>query len=324
MGKPTPIDSELLVLYLAGEADDAQQQAVAVWAAASPDNAAELTRMKTLWDLGGTASEVPEVDVDMAWSRVETRIAEEEGRRRIRPIGGGASGWTRWFAAAAVLAGLVFAVRWFFQPRVDSYMAVAEAVQAELKDGSRAVLSPGTSMDLRLGRTRQVQLRGEAYFEVVRDSVRPFEVECGDVLVTVLGTAFEVSAYDTADAVLVRVRSGRVRVGAGGDTLELTAGQHARYDNQKHVLERRSAPPAEVWGIRILQFEEASLVQVVQQLERLYKVPIDVRHAAIGRCTLTAEFDDEPIEVILGVIAETFGLELSKDSNGYVLDGQGC
>ncbi len=318
------MDSELLALYLAGECDAAQQQAVEAWAAASPENAVELARMKALWDLGGAASEVPEVDVDAAWTRLETRIAEEEGRGRIRPIGGGASGWTRWFAAAAVLAGLVFAVRWFLQPGADSYMATVEAVRTELNDGSRAVLSPGSSMDVRLGRTRQVQLRGEAYFEVVRDSVRPFEVEGGDVLVTVLGTAFEVSAYDTADAVLVRVRSGRVRVAAGGDTLELTAGQHARYDRQKHVLERRAAPPAEVWGIRILQFEEASLVQVVQQLERLYKMPIDLRNEAIGRCSLTAEFDDEPIEVVLGVIAETFGLELTKDRNGYALDGQGC
>lgn len=324
MEMPPSIDSDLLALYLAGEADAAQRQAVETWAAVSPENAAELARMRTLWDLGGAASGMPEVDIDAAWSRLEVRIAEAEGRGRIRSIGGGVPGWTRWFAAAAVLAGLVFAVRWFFQPRADSYMALTEAVEAELNDGSRAVLSPGTSMDVRLGRTRKVRLEGEAYFEVARDSVRPFQVESGDVLVTVLGTEFEVSAYDTADVVLVRVRSGRVRVGVGDDTIELGAGQHARYDKQKHLLERRAAPPAEVWGIRILQFEEASLVQVVDQLERLYQVPIDLRHEAIGRCTLTAEFEDEPIEVILGVITETFGLDLTKDSKGYALDGQGC
>lgn len=325
MSDNTPIPSDLLATYLAGEADAAQRQAVEDWAAASPENDRELERMRKLWDLGAEAQAVPEVDVDAAWGRVEARIAEAEGRGRVRSIGGGGGTWTRWLAAAAVVAGLVFAARWFLQPRAVEHVAQAEAVEVLLADNSRSVLSPGSRMEERMGKRRAIRLEGEAYFEVQRDEQRPFSVEAGDLLVTVLGTAFEVSAYDTSEFVQVRVRSGRVRVEAGGRTLDLGAGEHVRFDKERHFLERKPAPPAEVWGIRILHFEDATLGQVAAQLERIYTVRITLGNDRIVACRLTAEFDDELIDTILSVIAETFGLQVERSADGtYTLNGDGC
>lgn len=323
MNDPKPISSDLLASYLAGEADTAQREVVQDWAAASPENARELERMRTLWDLGAEATAMPGVDVDAAWGRVEARIAEAEGRGRVRPIGSGTN-WVRWMSAAAVVAGLVFAARWSFRPKVEQYVAVGTAAEVVLADNSRSVLAPGSSMDVRMGKVRNVRLTGAAYFDVQRDEGRPFVVEGGDVSVTVLGTSFEVDAHDTSEVVLVRVRSGRVRVVAGTDTVVLQAGTHAVYHKERHFLERKAAPPAEVWGLRILQFEGATLDQVAVQLERIYKVRIGLRNESIAACRLTAEFDDETIAVILSVIAETFGLEVEERNGDYLIDGDGC
>ena len=123
----------------------------------------------------------------------------------------------------------------------------------------------------------------------------------------------------------MRVRSGSVRVASGEDTVELKAGEHARYHRTRHFLEREPAPPAEVWGLRILQFEEATLQQVADQLQRIYDVQIDLRNPSINGCKLTAEFDNESIAAILNVIADTFGLELRQQEESYfILDGEGC
>lgn len=321
--RPTPIDSELLAKFMAGEAGDTERAAVEQWVAASEANGRELQRMQRIWEWGAAGTDLPALDVDAAYERLSARIAQEEGGGRVIPIHRTWS-WTTWVAAAAVITGLVFAIRWFLQPGTERYTAEAVHVTAVLADSSEVTLSPGSHLDVRLSNKRRVKLQGEAYFEVQRDETRPFTVESGEVLVTVLGTAFEVSAYDTADAVLVRVRSGRVRVEAGTDVVELTAGQHARFDKGRHFLERKAAPPAEAWGVRILHFEEAGLKEVVAQLERLYPVRITLANEALQRCKLTAEFDDETIEVILGVIAETFGLELQQNENGFLLDGNGC
>lgn len=317
------IDSDLLARYITGEADPAQHVRVEEWAAASADHAQELERMRRIWQLGAEAEPVHQTDVDAAWSKLEQRIAGDEGRGRIRPIRGGGGGARRW-AAAAALVGVLLAGWWLLQPGTQRYVADAAAVEARLADSSRAVLSPASAMAVRMGRQRRVELSGEAYFEVMRDAGRPFVVETEQVVVTVLGTAFEVSAYDSSAVVRVRVRSGRVQVAAAGDTVTLTAGQHAVFHKQRHVLERRPAPPAEAWGNRILQFEEASLRQVAEQLQRSYGVRIALRSEAIARCTITAEFDDEPIERILAVIADTFGLELTGSGDEFALDGEGC
>ncbi len=321
---PDPsIDSDLLARYLMGEADDAQRRAVEDWCAAAPENARELERMRVVWDLGGEATTMDGPDVDLAWQRLEARISAAEGRGRVRGIVGGRL-W-RWMAAAAVLTGLVFAVRWFARPTPIEHLARVEVVQVLLADSSRCVLAPGSRMRERMGERREVQLQGSAYFEVRRDEQRPFIVEAGDLDVTVLGTAFEVSAHDTAMLITVRVRSGRVRVEADGASLVLGAHEHAVYHRGGHVLERRPAPPAESWGVRVLHFENASLDQVAAHLERSHGVRIMLMNDRVAACRLTAEFDDEPIDSILEVIAGTFGLDVERAADGtYLVQGDGC
>ncbi|MBK9177618.1 MAG: FecR domain-containing protein [Flavobacteriales bacterium] len=352
------IDSDLLARYIAGEADAAQRAQVEAWVALNPANAEELDRMQRIWSitadaavialdeemrawavgaeaeakakeaeerawaLGEAAATRAWMMEDSAWAKVQDRIAEAEGKGRVIPMR--RMQWQRWAVAAAVVAGVLFAARWIMQPPMEQFASLHEPMDVLLADSSAVVLSPGTTMDARMGRERSIKLKGEAYFAVQRDEARPFVVDAGDVQVMVLGTAFTVSAYDSSEIVEVRVRSGRVRVEAGPDTLVLTAGQHARYRKSRHLLERAPAAPAEVWGWRIIHFDRAPLDEVTRQLERIYKVQVSLSHAGLARCTLTAEFDDEPIEAILGVIADTFGFTLTRDGNSYALDGEGC
>lgn len=322
---PASIDSDLLALYLTGEADAGQRLEVEQWAAASEENTQELDRMRRIWDISETAADIPAFNLDAAFSKVEARIAEVEGKGRVIPIGTGPR-WMAWIAAAAVIAGLVFAAQFFWRtPQPEVLLAEASPIEATLEDNSNVVLSAGSRMEVLIEKERHVKLEGQAYFEVKRDERKPFIVETGDVLVTVLGTSFTVTAYDTSEFVLVRVRSGLVRVAGGEDSVELKAGEHARYHRTRHFLERAPAPPAEVWGLRILQFEEATLQQVADQLQRIYDVQIDLRNPAIGSCQYTGEFDNESIAYILTVIAETFSLELRQAEERYfILDGEGC
>jgi transmembrane sensor len=322
---PAAIDSNLLTRHLTGETDEAEARAVEAWAAASEANRGELERMRRIWELSGTTTDIPPFNVDAAFANVEARIADAEGKGRIRSIGS-RNRWMPWLAAAAVIAGLVFAAQLFWRsPQPEMLFADASPVELVLKDSSNVVLAAGSRMDVLMNARRHVTLQGQAYFEVKRDEQRPFIVETGDVRVSVLGTAFTVIAYDTSIFVLVRVRSGLVRVEGGKDSVELKAGEHARYHRSRHFLERVPAAPAEVWGLRILQFENATLHQVAEQLQRIYHVQIDLRNPAIMGCTYTAEFDNEEITAILRVIADTFGLELRQaGKDHFMLDGEGC
>jgi len=316
-------DSERLARYLSGEADAAERMAVEQWAASDPANAHELEVLRQVW--GSAEGDVaPEVDVDAAWKMVSARIAEAEGRRRVIPLGGRNTA-LRWLAAAAVVTGLFVGVRFLFSNRPQDLMANTQHLRSTLADSSVVTLSPGSRLSARMSGERHIALNGEAYFDVERDTKRPFVVETDGVTVTVLGTAFEVSAFDTASSVLIRVRHGKVRVLAGTDSVVLVAGGYARYNKAAHLLERLAAPPAEVWGDRIIQFQDAPMPEVLEQLQRLFSVKVRLGNDGLAKCQLTATFEDEPIDYILRVIADTYTLKLTEETPGsYVLDGTGC
>lgn len=320
MDEPLDITSEQLARYVAGEADVTERSLVERWAAANEDNRRELEAMLAIWS--ESSDPAPAVDVDAAWQKVRSRIDGVTRSGRIIPL------WQRpvmrWAAAAAVVAGL-FGIGRLFTPTGQELVAFAEPVTMRLKDSSEVVLSPGSRIDARMGRERAIALEGKAWFEVAHDPEHPFVVRSGELEVAVLGTGFEVSAYDTSKTWAVRVRHGRVRVVAGSEHVELTAGQRVRFNRNSGALEPEKPVTVEAWGDRIVQFQNAALGDVVVELQRIYHVRVDLSNASLRRCRLTATFEDEPIDQVLTVIAGTFGLRVTRPAaDNYLLEGDGC
>ncbi|MCB0786590.1 MAG: hypothetical protein KDC02_20580, partial [Flavobacteriales bacterium] len=106
--------SELLARYVAGEADASERERVQRWAAEDPTHARELERFQQLWDWTEDLPAAFEPDVDRAWQRVASHMAGFGGSRVIpfRTV-------TRLLAAAAMLTGLFFAVRFFLATPVE-------------------------------------------------------------------------------------------------------------------------------------------------------------------------------------------------------------
>lgn len=320
MDEPIDISSEQLARYVAGEADAAERALVERWAASADANRRELDAMLAIWSMSGDPA--PSVDVDAAWNKVRARMEAGAGRGRIIPL------WQRtafrWAAAAAVVIGL-FGILRVLSPSEQDLVAYTEPVTSRLTDSSEVVLSPGSRLEARMGRERSIALNGKAWFEVARDTEHPFIVRSGDLEVTVLGTGFEVSAYDTSNMWTVRVRHGRVRVEAGGERVELVAGERVRLDRHPRAFTREGPVTVEAWGERIVQFQNAPMSEVVVELQRIYHVRVDLSNEALAKCRLTATFEGEPIDQVLRVIAGTFGLRVTKPApDNYLLEGDGC
>jgi transmembrane sensor len=313
------LEDDALTRYVVGEADAAERERVEQRASRDIGYAKELEAQQRVWALareGGTAK----VDVDAAWAAVQKRLPAERGRvlpwraLHTRP----------WLAAAAVVTGLFFAVRLLW-PNNAQHLVATTTLHSKLDDGSTVHLSEGSELSARMGKRREVHLSGGAYFEVSEDKAHPFVVQAGEVSVTVLGTGFSVEEQASDSTVLVRVRHGKVRVNTPRESATLGPGDRVRYRGGVGLLERPLAPPVQVWGDRVLQFDRASLLQVTEQLSRTFEVPIALRRVELERCMLTATFENEPISTVLQVVAETFGLQVLKDKQGgYALDGVGC
>lgn len=247
--------------------------------------------------------------------------------------------FSRWKAALGVTTALVVvaaAMLWLGWPLESNPWTDAslEARTFSTQEGQRAVirLIDGTrvhlNVDSRLtlsatfGETRRgVQLEGEAFFEVTKDSTRPFVVRTDGAVTRVLGTSFDVSTYPEDDGTKVVVSEGRVEVhsdrpSAGRGSQEgvvLTKRQMGRLLRSGEQVVRKNLDVDRHlgWMEGRLVFEEAPFKEVVRKLERWYAITINLEEGTpIPQGHLNARFaEDQPLNEVLSVVATAFGLE---------------
>jgi ferric-dicitrate binding protein FerR (iron transport regulator) len=176
---------------------------------------------------------------------------------------------------------------------------------------------------------REVRLAGEAWFDVVRDTLRPFRIDAGSALVEVLGTSFNVNAYRENPVVEITVESGIVALTGKEDAREqivLLAGNSGTYDAslKELVLVPRSDPNNLSWKTRELFFENTPLAEVAGLVSKVYNVDLQLSGPDLASCPITVSFQDQSLESVLNVLARTLDLEISRSKGSIYLSGEGC
>ena len=313
------IDWALLGVNLAGEASPAQAEALAAWLAEDPAHQALYDRLKATWQ--AAPAPVPDFDPEAALPRLHARIAEAPAPPRPR--------WRQWYLAAAAVVLLLIAGTWWWQGTADKGWTVVPgaatvAEMANLPDGSRLLLHPGSTLAYRFSeQAREIRLNGTAFFEVTHAPDRPFTVAAGPATIRVLGTAFVVAT--TAEGVRTEVQRGRVAVlGQGGDTLTLSLHEAAVVDAQG--LHRVPAQPHQslAWTEGELTFEDQPLTQVVAKLARWYGEDIRLSSPALGACRLTGDFAGQPLAEALDLLRLALDLEVERQAGAVILRGTPC
>lgn len=167
----------------------------------------------------------------------------------------------------------------------------SKIVELTLTDGSKVVMNSASSITFPTaftGNKRKVTITGEAYFEVAHDKSKPFVVAKGDAEIEVLGTHFNVNAYDDEDAINVTLLEGSVRVSALNkkQNVILKPGQMARITSKLDLLRNVNINEVMAWKEGKFRFgESASIETVMRQLSRWYDVEVEYNgkvHGHIG------------------------------------------
>jgi transmembrane sensor len=152
----------------------------------------------------------------------------------------------------------------------------SKVVDMQLSDGSHVWLNAGSSMKYPVafvGNERKVEITGEAYFEVAHDANKPFVVSKDDVSVTVLGTHFNVNAYDDEDAVRVTLIEGSVKVARKKEVL-IKPGEQAVVNDQIKVSKDVDIDGVMAWKNGTFDFDNADLQTIMKQIARWYDVDV--------------------------------------------------
>lgn len=216
-----------------------------------------------------------------------------------------------WYWGAALLI-LLTAGFFTLRPAGKQLAAgVAQHAFAILPDSSKIWVNASSKASYT--QSRAIRLSGEAFFEVVHDTVHPFTVQAGEVTITDIGTSFNVKAYP-GEPVVVTVATGSVRVTSGGHTTLLTPGQQLVVD--AGVLEKHTVnPPAFTgWKDGALQFTDEPLASIALTLERRYAVHILLDNG-VASLRSTAGFDSSAtVEQVLGMLCGVHQIHYTKIS----------
>src|SRR6478736_2627454 len=203
----------------------------------------------------------------------------------------------------------------------------------ELEDGSRVTLHPHSELKypshFEKGH-REVELVGEGFFEIYRDTTRPFLVHTRDVVTKVLGTSFTIKAYNDMKEISVAVRTGKVMV-YHPKNLEkqvfLTPNQEVVYDTESQetsvgLVEKPQI--VEVVPSLKMSYTNAPVVEIVEAIEKAYGIDIQFNKETLEKCTITTVLDNEDLYERIQVICHALGARYSVENMAIIIESKGC
>jgi len=240
-----------------------------------------------------------------------------------------------YYAAASIIL-LIIADVFYFKPQTrETQIAHSTLIKTEpktrryllLPDSSKVILNTGSSLtfDNFTGKTREVHLSGEAFFDIKHNPQKPFIVHTGRIKTTVLGTAFNIRA-DSSSHITVTVSRGKVKVEDGTKPLALLlSNQQVTVDtfSGRSISATVNAAAVTEWNRKDLKFDDTPLSEVALAVETRFGLPIVFSDPALKDNHVTAEFiRNESLEEILQVITKINGMQYAIDKEKVTISSK--
>lgn len=220
---------------------------------------------------------------------------------------------------------------------------VSEVITKEvLPDGSAVELQPGSSIEFPevfSEGSRQVQLTGEAFFDVTKDKQRPFIISTGDVTIKVLGTSFNVKAWHGASEVTVAVKTGKVLVysksketsstlTASNKEVILTPNQEVVYNSVEDNFTRKLVNEPEIILTKPtlfkMKYDGTPVSKIFKVLEENYGIDIVFDEKMFSGCSLTTSMHEEGLYERIEIICKAIGAEYEITDSAILISSEGC
>ncbi|PWJ56859.1 ferric-dicitrate binding protein FerR (iron transport regulator) [Dyadobacter jejuensis] len=264
------------------------------------------------------------LQIEKEWERLVPELNEshrESLGQGTPSIGLGAWWWK--VAGIFLILGLVYLGQYQYPTLLDVPTFSVNSVKAEpgnmvtvtLPDGSRVKLNGGSELKYQpsfAGSTRKVQLTGEAFFDVQKDSLRPFIIQTGLLMTEVLGTSFAIRAYGEQESIEVAVVEGKVRLhgrkpSKAQKEVVLVKDEMATFDLQSKEISVGAYDPSDqiAWKDGVILFKKADFSSIVKKLEKRYGIKFRVNgNVQIDKdWRFTGKFTNKSVEYILEAIS---------------------
>lgn len=317
----------LITRYLSKQTNTEENELLADWIAASPDNEVIFEEIKTVWLASSGRKE--DVGAEGALLKLRERIRAEDQPVRLNTR-------RKFYGIAASVAGLLLIstlLLKFYAPNEKKVQYVQLSTKAGekkivfLEDGTKVHLAPQSRLKypkkFEEG-IRTVDLQGEAYFEVSKNPHRPFTVHTSLLEVKVLGTHFNVNSYQRNKSTRVSLFEGKVSVSLSGneeDNYIIKPGQEFYVNRLTRQIYQRNMDPGAVtgWMTNSLVFKNEKLSDAAEKINLMYGVQIIFSDQNTADTRLYATFENETLLNILETIKATGNINYTiEDKKVYL------
>ncbi len=317
--------------YLAGEMTMKEEIAFSSEFEHSQEQLAELRNMEKNWKYFDQNPSPKDWDSGKAWNQLHQKL-ESEGlldNQAIRPERGIFTPLLKIAASIALVLAIGIPALYLGVIRDNTeiitrhHLAEEGVATVDLPDGSRVYLNKGSeiSYSKAFKNQRAVELNGEAFFEVMSDPQNPFTVSSGEMVVTVLGTSFNVKQLDNPADLEVYVKTGKVRVALekSDQYIQLESEECGLVESGKLANTIQEDPNYISWKTKDFKFVNSALIEVLQELEESYHVDIRTEDIDLSEMRITTSYSGQSIDAILETIGTAFEMSVSHKENNYFL-----
>jgi len=325
--------SEILKKYLANQCNEQERTMVDAWY--------QNLNRKTVETFSAS-------DEEALYHRVRSQIYESENEPEKPAIRLGKF----WFYAAAAVVILSLGSLYFlsYKPQhtvadkviADSTMitfrnAQKKIVRYVLPDKSIVWLQPYATVshpaNFAVKTNREINFRGEGFFDVTRDAKHPFIIHCGNLKTRVLGTSFNVKANENESTYKVSVVTGSVAVSTPSsenktETVILKPKEQAVFEKATNSMTinvlKNTEENHENWQSVSLIFNETPMSEVASRLQQTFRIKIEFANPDIKKCRLKVDFNNQRLPEILEMIETLLGTTYEINGEKVTLKGEGC
>lgn len=312
-----------IISHLNGDIRHEEQQEILNWISMSEENARYYAEIKDVWEATHVNMNAI-AGTELEWTKFVRKVSNDD-KTKNQKIG---SDWRRFLSIAALLvAGILIGITVVkISPKNEQLFCTSTAPkgsisQMVLPDSTVIFLNAGSEIRYSVGlgsSHREVFLQGEAWFKVAKDRKKPFVVHTGFYDVQVLGTEFNVKAYDSDSRVETTLEEGSVKILSTdkfkmAQQVVLIPGEQIVYnkDNNKFQVKVVDARLFSSWKENKLEFIKMSLRELLVLLERKYGVNIEVVNPEILEYHYSGTIKNESILDVMNILEHTLALRYS-------------
>jgi len=229
----------------------------------------------------------------------------------------------RMLLGVAAISVLVLSAIFLMQ---DDTVTYKKAGVYALLDNTTVTLREGSEIKIHKfdDESRKVVLTGEAFFEVSKDSQRPFQVSTKHVDIEVLGTSFLVKERN--EEVFVDLIEGKVKTldKRSAKSLVLTEGMKARHSGLGDVSLMTNYENLSSWKDQFYQYKDTKLGAVLEELSVIFDAQIVVSKPVMLECKFTGNLAGDGLQALLGPIAKKYNMAILQENTQWTLSDGSC